>query len=98
MKMRHESRSLGQANPWQGETWDSARAEGDVRARRAMDLMSGRDNARQRGGIRKILVATDFSPCSTRAVESAVALARQCGASLTLLHVIDINPPEAITH
>jgi nucleotide-binding universal stress UspA family protein len=63
-----------------------------------MDLLSGRDNARQRGGIRKILVATDFSPCSTRAVESAVALARQCGASLTLLHVIDINPPQAITY
>jgi nucleotide-binding universal stress UspA family protein len=62
-----------------------------------MDLMSGRDNARQRGGIRKILVATDFSLCSTRAVDHAVALASQCGASLTLLHVIDVNPPAAFT-
>ena len=42
-------------------------------------------------------MATDFSPCSTRAVEHAVALASQCGASLTLLHVIDVNPPAAFT-
>ncbi len=34
---------------------------------------------------------TDFSPASTKAVEWAVALANQCNAVLTLLHVIDIN-------
>ena len=63
-----------------------------------MDLLSERDNTWQRGGIRKILVATDFSPCSTKAVDHAVALASQCGATLTLLHVIDINPPAAFTY
>jgi nucleotide-binding universal stress UspA family protein len=41
--------------------------------------------------IRKILAPTDFSPSSTEAVERAVAIANQCGAVLTILHVIDIN-------
>lgn len=41
--------------------------------------------------IARILVPTDFSPCAAKAVEFAVALAGQCLASLTLLHVIDIN-------
>lgn len=41
--------------------------------------------------IRNILVPTDFSPTSTRAVEHAVALANHYGAALTILHVIDIN-------
>jgi nucleotide-binding universal stress UspA family protein len=36
-------------------------------------------------------VPTDFSAASTRAVEYAVAVANQCNASLTILHVIDIN-------
>lgn len=41
--------------------------------------------------IRKILVPTDFSPASNEAVERAVAIANQCNARLTILHVIDIN-------
>jgi nucleotide-binding universal stress UspA family protein len=41
--------------------------------------------------IRKVLVATDFSPSSVKAVEHAAALANQCDATLTILHVIDIN-------
>jgi nucleotide-binding universal stress UspA family protein len=41
--------------------------------------------------VRKILVATDFSDRSSEAVELAVALARQCDATLTVLHVIDIS-------
>jgi nucleotide-binding universal stress UspA family protein len=45
-----------------------------------------------------ILVATDFSPCSTQALQYALALARQLQAPLTVLHVIDINPPTAFTH
>jgi nucleotide-binding universal stress UspA family protein len=97
MKILQKSRDLERANPWQGETRDSAQAAGELPARRTVDLLSGGDNARQSGGIRKILVATDFSPCSTRAVEHAVALASQCGASLTLLHVIEVNPPAAFT-
>src|SRR5690348_12245265 len=48
--------------------------------------------------VRRILVPTDFSACSFRAVEHAVAMARQCDASLTLLHVIDITPAEASRH
>ena len=41
--------------------------------------------------INKILVPTDFSPCSHRALEFAVSLAQQCEANLTILHVVDIN-------
>jgi nucleotide-binding universal stress UspA family protein len=41
--------------------------------------------------IRKILVATDFSPTSARAVECAIGLATECDATLTVLHVIDIG-------
>ena len=48
--------------------------------------------------IHRILVPTDFSPHSTIAVERAVALARQSDATLTILHVVDINPPAASTH
>jgi len=41
--------------------------------------------------VRKILMATDFSPASDRAVQCAVNLANQWNASLTILHVIDVN-------
>ena len=57
---------------------------------------SGRDQ-RVPTRIRKILVPTDFSPASTVAVKRAVALANQCGATLTILHIIDINPQGAGT-
>jgi nucleotide-binding universal stress UspA family protein len=40
---------------------------------------------------RKILVPTNFSPASNLALDRAVALANQCHAVLTILHVIDIN-------
>src|SRR5271156_6125499 len=39
----------------------------------------------------RILVATDFSPASDKAVKRAVALAGQCGCRLTVIHVVDIN-------
>jgi len=48
--------------------------------------------------IRNILAPTDFSPSSVEAVMQAAALARRYGALLTILHVIDINPPSARTH
>jgi nucleotide-binding universal stress UspA family protein len=48
--------------------------------------------------IRRILVPTNFSLWSARAIERAIALARQSAASLTILHVIDINPPAASRH
>jgi len=37
----------------------------------------------------RILVPVDFSPCSDEAFRIACDLARLCGASLTVLHVID---------
>jgi nucleotide-binding universal stress UspA family protein len=48
--------------------------------------------------IRRILVPTDFSPCSVRALERAAAVARHSEATLTILHVIDINPSAVPTH
>ena len=49
--------------------------------------------------IRNVLVATDFSPCSERAVLHAVAAARRFGSTLHVVHVMNpamfsIGPPE----
>jgi nucleotide-binding universal stress UspA family protein len=41
--------------------------------------------------IKKILVPTNFAGSSAKAVERAVAIASQCCATMTILHVIDIN-------
>lgn len=43
--------------------------------------------------MRKILVATDFSTRSDRAIRRAVILARSIGASITLVHVVDDDQP-----
>ena len=51
-----------------------------------------------RRAIRKILVPTDFSTASERAVEQAVTIAHQCDATLTILHVIDINAQAEPNH
>ena len=40
--------------------------------------------------MRKILVATDFSPCSNAALDLALEIANRQGASLTLLHVCEV--------
>jgi nucleotide-binding universal stress UspA family protein len=40
--------------------------------------------------IKKILVPLDFSDCSKKALRYAVALARQFGAELVCLHVVEI--------
>lgn len=48
--------------------------------------------------IRNILAPTDFSPSSVEAVIQAAAFARRYDALLTILHVIDSNPPSARTH
>jgi nucleotide-binding universal stress UspA family protein len=50
--------------------------------------------------LRNILVATDFSPCSERALLHAVAAAHHCGSTLHLVHVVQpgifyVLPPEA---
>lgn len=53
----------------------------------------------KRGGeINNILVPTDFSLCSAEAVVRAAELARHHNATLTILHVIDINTPASLTH
>lgn len=46
--------------------------------------------------IRNILFATDFSPCSQKALEYAVAEARRHGATLHLLHVLPHEPRLAL--
>lgn len=43
--------------------------------------------------LSKVLVATDLSARSDRAVERAVILAKQTGAALTILHVVDTDLP-----
>ena len=42
--------------------------------------------------FKKILLATDGSPASTRAAELALGLARTCGASLAVVYVVDPYP------
>ncbi len=48
--------------------------------------------------IRRILVPTDFSDASRQAVPSAVALARQFDAALTLLYVVPTTLPAEFSH
>ena len=48
--------------------------------------------------IRTILVPTAFSTGSVEAVAQAAVLARHYDATVTILHVIDSNPPSARTH
>lgn len=44
----------------------------------------------------RILVATDFSTRSDRALRRATLIARRVGASLTLVHVVDADRPEGL--
>ena len=46
--------------------------------------------------MKKILVATDFSERSDRALRRATLLARQCGAAIALVHVVDDDQPRRI--
>jgi universal stress protein A len=41
--------------------------------------------------LKKILVPVDFSDCSRKALQYAIPFAKQFGASITLLHVVQIN-------
>jgi len=45
-------------------------------------------------GYRNILCAIDFSPYSESAVERAAVLARDTGAQLTMLHVVEFFPED----
>src|SRR5262249_496388 len=40
---------------------------------------------------KRILVATDFSPACSKAIERGLTIAEQNDAALTILHVIDVN-------
>jgi nucleotide-binding universal stress UspA family protein len=40
---------------------------------------------------KRLLVPTDFSPAADQAIRVAAGLARRSGATLTLLHVVEIN-------
>ncbi len=46
--------------------------------------------------VKRLLVATDLSPRSDRALDRAVLVARQKGAALIVLHVIDDDLPAAV--
>lgn len=46
--------------------------------------------------IRKILLPTDGSAFSESASKYAIFLAKKCGASLTALHVISVEPPKKL--
>lgn len=54
-------------------------------------LIDKAEQSTELGRIRKILVPVDFSPNARKAVDYATAFARQFGASLTFLHVIQVN-------
>ncbi len=43
--------------------------------------------------LKQILVPTDFSPTSGKALEYAGALATQCNATVTLLHIAEVGSP-----
>lgn len=42
--------------------------------------------------IKNLLVPVDFSPCSEKSLAYAIPFARQFGATITLLHVLEIPP------
>ncbi len=54
-------------------------------------LMEKAEQATELGRIRRILVPVDFSPNSRKAVDYATAFAKQFGANLTFLHVVQVN-------
>lgn len=54
-------------------------------------LIDQAEHASQAARIRKVLVPVDFSPNSRKAVVYANAFARQFGASLAFLHVVQVN-------
>jgi nucleotide-binding universal stress UspA family protein len=50
--------------------------------------LAGQSYNEKKFGFDRILVATDFSPNSLRAVKYSVQLAKRLGARLTILHVV----------
>src|SRR5882762_2475030 len=62
----------------------------------ALQRFSAHDNAAAHMNLQRILVPTDFSRESAKAVRYAVTMARQFDASVTLVHVVEPSyaPPE----
>lgn len=54
-------------------------------------LIDQAEKSSELGRIRRILVPVDFSANSRKSVTYAIAFARQFGAALTYLHVIQVN-------
>ncbi|MGE3312762.1 MAG: universal stress protein [Limisphaerales bacterium] len=54
-------------------------------------LMEKAEQATELGNIRRILVPVDFSANARKAITYATAFARQFGATLTFLHVVQVN-------
>ena len=48
-------------------------------------------------GFRQVLIATDFSPVSERALAYALPIVRQFGSTLSIVHAIEPEPRESIT-
>lgn len=48
-------------------------------------------------GIKKILIPVDFSECSQQAFSYAIRIAKDSGAKLYLLHVIDVEFLDSVT-
>ncbi len=54
-------------------------------------LMEKAEQATELGNIRRLLVPVDFSANARKAITYATAFARQFGATLTFLHVVQVN-------
>jgi nucleotide-binding universal stress UspA family protein len=46
--------------------------------------------------LNRILLCTDFSENSDRALDYAISVTEECGAELTVMHVVEEVPSEAI--
>jgi nucleotide-binding universal stress UspA family protein len=80
-------------------------ADQDERSRAGEDICYPSPNSfrrplrgASRGFLQNILVPTDFSPASEKTISFAAEFAAHCGARLTVLHVVDINSPQASAH
>jgi nucleotide-binding universal stress UspA family protein len=61
-----------------------------------MTLKPRHDQRGETRAFQRLLVATDFSPGSKRAFRKALALARDLGAELHLLHVANTPEPRSV--
>ncbi len=54
------------------------------------------ERTQQKIDFQRILVATDFSPVSQRALEYALAIARRYGSEISIVHAISPEPRESV--